>query len=82
MTNWHLNKEGIIINSIVAETKEIAQELYPDCEIIEDPGYMGPGWTETADGWRPAYPDDGETYEWSELYHEWKLPIPVMDSEE
>jgi len=82
MTNWHINKDDIIINTIVAETKEIAQELYPDCEIIEDPGYMGTGWTKTEEGWRPSYPDDGEEYYWAEEYHQFMVVPAVVDPEE
>ena len=82
MNKWHINKENIIINSIVAETKEIAQRLYPDCEIIEDPGYMAFGWIKTADGWRSEYPTDGKEYVWSEEIHKWVLPIEIPESEE
>ena len=81
MTKWHINKDDLIINSIVAGTKEIAQQLYPDCEIIEDPGYIAFGWIKTADGWRPEYPNDGKEYEWSEEIHEWCFVEPSNSEE-
>ena len=82
MKNWHINKDDIIINSIVAETREIAEELYPGCEIIEDLGYMGPGWTKTAEGWRPSYPDDGQEWFWSEDDHCFLVVPEMPESEE
>lgn len=79
MAKWHINKDNVIINSIVADTKEIAEQLYPDCEIIEDPGYIAFGWIKTADGWRSEYPNDGKEYEWNEEFHEWH---ELINSEE
>jgi hypothetical protein len=73
MTNWHIIENNSVIDSIIADSKEIVEELYPGLIILEDDGVIGVGWTKENDLWKALYPTDGLEYTWSEELHSWTL---------
>ena len=73
MANWHIVDNDVIINSIVADSKEFAESLFPDYLVVEDDGVIGIGWTKESGEWKAAYPTDGKVYFWSEEVRRWEL---------
>jgi len=85
MTNWNVVKDNVVIDSIVAESKDFVEELYSDCTILEDDGFVGIGWTNTDGSWKAQYPTDDLEYHWNEEFKVWELsnaPEEVLIVEE
>lgn len=74
MSNWLIHNENIIINAIVADSKEIAEEAtgYKAFPASED-AKPWINWIKYNDSWIPPKPE-GE-WQWNEEYEKW---IPLM----
>jgi hypothetical protein len=81
MTTWHIIEDDSVINSIVADSKEIVEDIYPNSIIVEDDGIIGVGWVKENDLWKAQYPIDGLEYIWNEEEKRWDLvPSPEEES--
>jgi hypothetical protein len=73
MTNWHIIENDSIIDSIIADSKEIVESIYPNSIIVEDDGIMGVGWAKENDLWKAPLPSDELEYSWNEEEKRWEL---------
>jgi hypothetical protein len=73
MTIWHIIENDSVIDSLVADSKEIIESIYPDSTIVEDDGTIGVGWVKENDIWKAQYPTDGLEYNWNEEEKRWDL---------
>lgn len=67
---WAIVDNNKIVNVIIAESKEIAEEV-SGLQAIEDNGRLGIGLELTSDGWRFPYPTDGKEYVWNDTLQYW-----------
>lgn len=75
MSNYAIYENDEIVNIIVADSKDIAQEVTGK-KAIEAVGKISIGWTLYEDGsWRPAAPYQSWT-EWDAANQEWLPPTP------
>ena len=80
MANWAIIKDNIVINIIVAETKEIAEETTQSTAIEytnEKP--LSINWYLENGIWYAPKPDDGLEYIWSIEQNRWILPEEVTE---
>lgn len=80
MINWAIIENNKIINRIIADTKEIAEEL-TGLQAIDDEGWIQIGFEKFNDSWRPSYPTDGLEYSWDDTNKFWKPVNPVIIEE-
>ena len=77
-TNWLVIENNFVINSIVADSKLIVEELFPGKTIIEDDGVIGVGWQNFNGVWKSPRPEDnGFEYEWNDELHIWTQNLPL-----
>lgn len=72
MARWAIIRDNKIVNLILADSKEIAEEV-TGLEAIDDENWIGIGFEMTSEGWRPPYPTDGANYIWNQEYISWQL---------
>jgi hypothetical protein len=75
---WLIVENNKIINHIVAESEEIAKELFPNNDILEDDGVIGIGWEKIDNVWKSKYPDDGLDYVWNSESKKWEENSPLI----
>lgn len=80
MASWAIIENDKVVNLIIADSKEIAENI-TGLEAINDEGWIGVGFEKTPDGWRLPYPEDGLTYTWNDTFKIWDLVIELDDSE-
>ena len=80
MTNWAVIKDNKIINRIVADSKEIAEQV-TGLEIIDDEGWIQIGFEKFNDSWRAPMPTDGLEYTWNDITRSWILVNPIFIEE-
>ena len=73
MKNWNIIENDSVIDSIVADSIEIVQEIYPNSTVVEDDGVIGVGWIKQNDSWIAPYPTDELEYTWNEEEKRWDL---------
>jgi hypothetical protein len=72
MTNWLIIQDNVVVNAIVADSKEYVEENF-DGTIIEDNGTIGVGWTDIDGSWKSPYPTNGLEYIWNEEFKVWDV---------
>jgi hypothetical protein len=72
MTNWLIIQDNVVVNAIVADSKEYVEENF-DGTIIEDNGTIGVGWTDIDGLWKSPYPTNGLEYIWNEEFRVWDV---------
>jgi hypothetical protein len=77
MPNWFIIENDAIINTIVADSKEVLESL-PINEYQEDDGIKAIGWTRLSGIWQAPYPTDGLDYIWDDKLNCWKLKAPTI----
>lgn len=80
MTNWAIIKDNKIINRIVADSKEIAEQV-TGLEVIDDEDWIQIGFEKFNDSWRAPYPTDGLEYTWDDIAHFWVPVNPIFIEE-
>lgn len=76
-TNWIIIENNIAVDSIVADSKSIVEELFPGKTIIQDDGIIGVGWKNFDGVWKSPRPEDnGFEYEWDDESHTWTQKLP------
>jgi hypothetical protein len=86
MATWAIVKDNKVVNRIVADTKEIAEEVSTGFEVIDDEGWIGISYERVNNEWRAPYPTDGEfftggEYTWDSIERYWK-PVNTIIIEE
>jgi hypothetical protein len=72
MTNWLIIKDNVVVNSVVADSKEYVEENF-EGTVVEDNGTIGVGWTDIDGSWKSPYPTDGLEYIWNEEAMVWDI---------
>jgi hypothetical protein len=76
-TNWIIIENNIVVDSIIADSKSIVEELFPGKIIIQDDGIIGVGWKNFDGVWKSPRPEDnGFEYEWNDELHTWTQKLP------
>jgi hypothetical protein len=75
MAIWHVVDNDNVINSIIADSKEFVESLYPGLAVVEDDGVIGVGWSKQTGDWIAPYPTDGNEYIWNETDKFWELVL-------
>lgn len=73
MTIWNIISNDEVINSVISDSKEFVESLYPEHEVIEDDGIIGTGWKKEGGVWKAPYPASGLEYIWNNEYNTWDL---------
>ena len=73
MKNWIIVENDIVINLIIADTKEIAQEVSGK-EAIGDNGYICIGWDRKSGEWKSPQPYN--SWIWDSNLKNWEPPTP------
>jgi hypothetical protein len=86
MPNYAIYKNNIILNVIIADSKEIAESI-TDMKAVETDNKIGIGWIFENNKWIeptpaieetiPSYPQDGKIYIWNKETKQWQ-PIEVI----
>jgi hypothetical protein len=77
MPNWAIIKDNKIIDCIIADSKEIAEEI-TGLEAIDDEGWISIGFEKFEESWRNPYPNDGKEYIWNIELKGWELVNPEI----
>lgn len=73
MPNYAIIQEKTIVNVIVADSQEIAEEV-TGLTAIETDGAPWLGWTYHNDSWIPPMPETGGPWIWNEEIQSWETP--------
>lgn len=82
MPNFAIHDERSVVNVILAESAEIAEQV-TGLSAIETTGEPWIGWNLHGDTWRPPVPIDG-AWEWDEATSTWVAvvePAPAFEEE-
>jgi hypothetical protein len=79
MANWFVIKDDIIIDFIIADSKEYVENSF-SAEALEDDGIKSIGWTRASGIWQAPYPVDGLEYTWDIELNQWSLvPLTILE---
>lgn len=76
MPNFAIYEDSIILNVIIADSKEIAEEI-TGLNAIETEGSPWISWTLEEEGWRSPQP----YLSWSWNNNEWTPPVPMPEDD-
>lgn len=80
MASWAIVQDNKIVNLIIADNKEIAEQV-TGLQAIDDEGWICIGFEKYENSWRPPYPNDGLEYYWNQSSKSWVVVNPVIIEE-
>lgn len=80
MANYAIHDGTTVVNVIVAESAEIAEQV-TGLTALETTGVPWTGWTLHGDAWRPPMPESPGMWEWDEAAQEWVDVTPDPEPE-
>jgi hypothetical protein len=81
MSIWHVIDNDRVVDSIIAESKDFVESLYPSFTVVEDDGILGNGWVKESGVWKAPYPTDELEYTWDDERKTWNVvPSPREES--